>query len=199
MGTQLPLPQKGTDPQFSARLLWPNGWLDQDGTWRGGGPRYRPHCARWGPSSPPQKGDITPIFGPCLLWPNGWMDQDATWYGDRPRPRPHCARWRPDKKGQSPQFSAHVYCGQTAEWIKMPLGTEVGLGPGDIIGTKLPSPQKGDRAPNFGPCLLWPSGWMDQDASWYGDRPRPRTHCVRWGPISPTKKGAEPPPFSAHV
>jgi len=31
------------------------------------------------------------------------------------------------KKGQSPQFSAHVYCGQTAAWIKMPLGTEVGL------------------------------------------------------------------------
>jgi len=32
------------------------------------------------------------------------------------------------KKGRSPQFSAHVYCGQTAAWIKMPLGTEVGLG-----------------------------------------------------------------------
>jgi len=27
------------------------------------------------------------------------------------------------KKGRSPQFSAHVYCGQTAAWIKMPLGT----------------------------------------------------------------------------
>ena len=27
------------------------------------------------------------------------------------------------KEGQSPlQFSAHVYCGQTATWIKMPLG-----------------------------------------------------------------------------
>jgi len=25
-----------------------------------------------------------------------------------------------------------VYCGQTAEWIKMPLGTEVGLGPDDM-------------------------------------------------------------------
>ena len=20
----------------------------------------------------------------------------------------------------------------------------------------------------FGPCLLWPNGWMDQDATWYG-------------------------------
>ena len=37
----------------------------------------------------------------------------------------------PAKKGAQPpgpQFSAHVYCGQTAGWIKMPLGTEVGLG-----------------------------------------------------------------------
>jgi len=28
------------------------------------------------------------------------------------------------KKGRSPQFSAHVYCGQTAAWIKMTLGTD---------------------------------------------------------------------------
>ena len=39
----------------------------------------------------------------------------------------------PPRKGHSPQFSAHVYCGQTAGWIKMPLGTEVRLGPGDIV------------------------------------------------------------------
>jgi len=37
------------------------------------------------------------------------------------------------KRGRSPQFSAHVYCGQTAAWIKMPLGTEIGLGPDDIV------------------------------------------------------------------
>ena len=28
---------------------------------------------------------------------------------------------------------ANIYCGQTAEWIKMPLGTEVGLGLRDIV------------------------------------------------------------------
>jgi len=40
----------------------------------------------------------------------------------------------PEKKGTAPtQFSVHVYCGQTAGWIKMPLGTEVNLGPGDIV------------------------------------------------------------------
>ena len=32
------------------------------------------------------------------------------------------------KRRRSPRFSAHVYGGQTAGWIKMPLGTKVGLG-----------------------------------------------------------------------
>jgi len=46
--------------------------------------------------------------------------------------------------GTAPNFSAHVYCGETARWIKMPLGTEVGLGPGDIVldGESAPPPQK---------------------------------------------------------
>jgi len=33
-------------------------------------------------------------------------------------------------KGAQPPISGHVYCGQTAGWIKMPLGTEVDLSPG---------------------------------------------------------------------
>jgi len=40
--------------------------------------------------------------------------------------------------------------------------------------------------------VLWPSRWMDQDATWYGGRPRPRRHCVRWEPRSPSPKGAPP-------
>ena len=78
-----------------------------------------------------------------------------------------------------------VYCDQPVGWIKMPLGTEVGLGPGHIVldGTKLPPPTERGTAPPHthfrglrtslrsykrGPCLLWPNGWMDQDATWYG-------------------------------
>jgi len=39
----------------------------------------------------------------------------------------------PPPKGHSPQFLAHIcYC-QIAGWIKMPLGTEVGLSPGDVV------------------------------------------------------------------
>ena len=40
----------------------------------------------------------------------------------------------PPKMGHSnPDFSAHVHCGQTTGWIKMPLGREVDLGEGDIV------------------------------------------------------------------
>ena len=39
----------------------------------------------------------------------------------------------PKKEAEPPQFWAHVYCGQTAEWIKMALGIEVGLSPGDFV------------------------------------------------------------------
>ena len=51
------------------------------------------------------------------------------------QPRGLCVRWGPSplsKKGRSPQFSAQVYCGQTAAWIKMSLGTELGLGNVDL-------------------------------------------------------------------
>ena len=39
----------------------------------------------------------------------------------------------PKKEGGAPKFSAYVYCGQTAGWIKMVLGMEVGLSPGDLV------------------------------------------------------------------
>jgi len=48
----------------------------------------------------------------------------------------------------------------------LPLGTEVGLGPGHIV-LDAPSPEKGNTAPIFGPCLLCRNGWMDKDATFY--------------------------------
>jgi len=39
----------------------------------------------------------------------------------------------PRKKAHPNQFVAHVYCGQTAVCIRIPLGTEVGLSLGDIV------------------------------------------------------------------
>ena len=63
------------------------------------------------------------------------------------------------KKGTEPppQFSAHVYCGQTAGYIKMPLGMEVGLGLGDFVldGNPASPPQKGaEPPPNFRPMSI---------------------------------------------
>ena len=40
---------------------------------------------------------------------------------------------------------------------------------------------------------------MDQDATWYGVRPRPKRHCVRCGPSSPSPKRRQSPQFSVHV
>ena len=75
-------------PVCNVGALWPNGWMDQDETWRAGRPRPWPYCVRWGPSSPSVKGaQPHPIFGPYLLRPNGCMDQDATWYGAMPEHR----------------------------------------------------------------------------------------------------------------
>jgi len=55
-----------------------------------------------------------------------------------------------------PQFSAHVYCGQTAGWIKVALSMEVGLGPGNIVldGDPVPLPKKGAQPPNFRPIFI---------------------------------------------
>ena len=117
MGTCSSPSHKGAlPPIFGRRLLWPNGWMNQDTTWNRGMPRPRQHCVRWGPSSPPKKGHSHSLFGPCILWPNSWMD--ATWYEGRPRLWPHCVRWGPSspppkkKNGHSPPILVHVYCSQ---------------------------------------------------------------------------------------
>ena len=102
-----------------------------------------------------KRGQRPSILGPCLLGPSGWMEQ-STWYDGRHRPGQHCVRCRPSstRKGHSPQISAHVCCGQTAEGIKMPLGTKVGLGPGRIVmGTQLPLPKEA-QPPNFQPMSI---------------------------------------------
>ena len=96
------------------------------------------------------------------------MDQDATWYRVVSWPRRHCVRWGPSSplKRAYPHFLAHVYCGQTAGWIKMRLGT-VGLCSGHIVLDGDPAPPKQAQAtqpPNF----------------------RPMSIVAKWSPISAT-------------
>jgi len=85
--------------------------------------------------------------------------------------------------------------------MKLVLGMEVALSPGDFVldgdpdpspkgggaslpnfrpisivldGEPVPAPRQGADPQIFGPCLLWPNGWMYHDATWYGGRPRPK-------------------------
>ena len=111
--------------------LWPNGWMDQDETWRADRPQPSPHCVRWKPSSPFPKRRRSPQFlahgscgqtaaiAACIKMELGMevslgpvriaLDGDTA----------HL----PQKGGRAPQFSAHICCGLTAGWIHlMPLG-----------------------------------------------------------------------------
>jgi len=97
------------------------------------------------------------------------------------------AFWATVCKTVRPMLSGHclsvlsvtlVYCGQMVGWIKMPFSTEVGLDPGHILLDGDPArPKKGAQPLLFGPCLLWPNGWVDQDATWYRGKPQPRPWC----------------------
>ena len=80
-----------------------------------------------------------------------------------------------------------VYYSQTVGWIKMKLGMQVGLGPGHIVldGDPAPLPKKGAEPPIFGPCLLWPNGWMDQNATWNGGRSGPGHIVLDGDPAHP--------------
>jgi len=168
--------------------------MDQYVTWYGGRPPPRRLCVRLGPGSPPQKGaEQPPIFRPTSA-----VDQRL----DRPRwhlawrwgsVKPHCTTRGPSSPshntGQRPQFSAHFYCGQTAGWIKMRLGMEVGLGPADFVldGDPAPPSQKGAKPrPSIFAYI-----YRVQMAEWIkmtlGRKPRSRPHCARQGPMS--KKG----------
>jgi len=91
----------------------------------------------------------------------------------------------PQKKGHSPHPNF---------W---PMSMEVSLSPRNVVLYGVAAPPKRGRAPPpvFVPCQLWPNGWMDKDATWYGSRPRPRPHCIRRTPSSPAKGTQQPMSF----
>ena len=149
-----PSRKSGRSPQFSAYVYCGQmaGWIKMPLT-REIGLSQSDIMLDGDPAPPPPKEHSPQIFGPYLLWTNGCMDQDATWYVSRPQPK-HIVldvlQLPLPIRGQSPQFSADVYCRQTAGWMKMPLGTEVYLSPGHIVleGIQLP-PRKGHSSPPF--------------------------------------------------
>jgi len=149
-------------PLCAAGLLRTNGWMDQDESCRACRPRPR--------SSPAQRSTAPTSAHISCGQMAGFIKMPLGMeVGLSREPRRLCARRGPSlppKKGAQPppQFSAHVYCGQRAGCFNMALGMAVSLGPGYIVlyGTQLPSPQRRQMPPIFGPFLLSPNGWMHQ-------------------------------------
>jgi len=121
---------------------------------------------------------------------NGWMHQDATWYGGRPRLRRNMLYGdsAPAKKGYStPIFGTSIFAKRLyVSGYHLVRNYEVRLSLGGIVldGDPALPPRKGNRS-QFS-ANVWPNGWMDEDATWYGCRPPPRPQapqrlCVRCG------------------
>ena len=98
----------------------------------------------------------------------------------------------------SVMFVTLAYCGQTAAWIKMKLGTEVGLGPGDIVSDGVPAPptQTGTAPPNFRSMPIV-AKWLDGSRChliWRSASAQ-ATLCYMGTQLTPHKKGVQPPIF----
>jgi len=116
MGTQPPTP-KGAEPHpiFGPRLLWPNGCMDQDGTWFGSRSRPTRHCVRCGPSYPQKKGHTHHIQFLAHVYCGHMAEWMKTPLGTEADLGPgHIVLDgvpAPAKGHSSSLFSAHVYCG----------------------------------------------------------------------------------------
>jgi len=116
------------------------------------------HVATWGPSSP----------FPCCGQTAGRIKMALdTEY--RPRPRGHCVRWRPHSPSKGGHSTPNI---GTCIVAKRLHGSRCHLARGRprlrphcvTLGPNFPL--KRHSSPRiFGPCLLWPNGWVDQDAT----------------------------------
>jgi len=155
-------------------------------------------CQMGTPLPPPQKGGgaCPPIFGSCLLWPNGWVDEAGIWQSD----------FVLDEDPARPQFSAHFYCGQMTGCIKVPLGTDVGLIPGDFAldGDPVLLPKKGAEPPSSLSKKISAHVYCGQTAGWIkmplGTKVglSPGDSVLDGDPAPPYKGGGAPSIFSDH-
>jgi len=92
-----------------------------------------------------------------------------------------------------------------AGWINMRLGTEVCLGPGDILLHGDPSSHNSYACTErgtalFDQCLLWPNDWMHQGTTWYrGIGIGPGDIVLDENPAPPPWKGASSPTFEVYI
>jgi len=166
LGTQLPSKKWGHSSPLPllAHVLWPNGGMDQDATWYKGRPLSRPHCLGWGLSSP--KRGTAPNFRPMtIVAKRSPISATAEHLFRKENCRHRFGFWPTGCKTVRSMLSDRclsvclsvlsclsvtlVYCGKTAGWIKMPLGTVVGLDPGHIVLDGDPAPPKRGTASQF--------------------------------------------------
>jgi len=108
-------------PACDVGVLPPNGWTEQDETWHAGSPGLRPHCVRWGPSSP-QKGHSSPSFRPISVVAKLLDGSGCLLVGGRPCLRRHCVTWglSSPQRGTAPNFCpmsiVAKYCFDTVGW-----------------------------------------------------------------------------------
>ena len=191
-GDTAPSPKRGSPPQILVPyLLWPNGWMDQDGAWHGGG---RPNGPKVGQRPQFSAHICCGQTAGCIKMPLGkevGLSQGHFVLDGDPASLP--------KKGRSPPiFGPRLLWSngcmvQDATWYggrPQPKRLCVRWGPSPLPQKTAESP-----APIFCPCLLWPNGWMDQDGDWQGGVPWSRPYCARWSPSSPPQKGTEAPDF----
>jgi len=137
MGPGSPPQKVGRAPSiYGSFLLSPNGWMYQDATWYGSRPQPRRLCARWRHSPAlSKKGAEPPQFSVHVHCRQtaGWikichpLDMEVGPAAGRTKmplgmeidlgPGVFLLDGDPaplSKRGRSPQFSAHVHCGQTA-------------------------------------------------------------------------------------
>ena len=88
-----------------------------------------------------------------------------------------------------------ICCGPVAGWINMPLGTEVNLGPGDVVLDVVAATPKRGTAPSFRPMSIVAktAGWMKTSLGTEVDLGP--GHIVLDGSQLCAKRAQQPPSF----
>jgi len=131
------------------------------------------------------------------------MDQDDTSHGGGPGPGHIVLDGEPvplpkkgaEQGGRAPNFRPIFIVAKRLDASRCQLVWRWASAQATLcsMGTQVPPEQSAHPlSPSFWPMFLWPNGWMDEDATWYGSRTRPRPHCIRRGPSSARKGQSSP-------
>jgi len=86
--------------------------------------------------------------------------------------------------GQGPTFPCFPSCPFTSPFFGRPFVKQFALIYRTIVGLSVLS------CPDLSVTLVYCGQTIGQDEAWHAGMPGPWPHCVRWGPRSPSPKGA---------